>query len=192
MRKLLAEAAQRAASYLESLPGRDVGSRPGAIERLAEALDGPLPSGPSSPAEVLAFLDDYGSPATVASAGGRYFGFVTGGALPATVAAQYLAAAWDQNSFSFVSSPAVACFETAALRWVKEALELPQDAEGALVTGATMANFTCLAAARNRVLGQQGWDVERQGLFGAPEVTVVLGAEAHASDRKSTRLNSSQ
>src|SRR3546814_9148070 len=72
MRKLLAEAAQRAASYLESLPGRDVGSRPGAIERLAEALDGPLPSGPSSPAEVLAFLDDYGSPATVASAGGRY------------------------------------------------------------------------------------------------------------------------
>src|SRR3546814_6883467 len=108
MRKLLAEAAQRAASYLESLPGRDVGSRPGAIERLAEALDGPLPSGPSSPAEVLAFLDDYGSPATVASAGGRYFGFVTGGALPAHVAAQYLAAAWDQNSFSFVSSPAVA------------------------------------------------------------------------------------
>src|SRR3546814_4288719 len=104
------------------------------------------------------------SSATVASAGGRYFGFVTGGALPATVAAQYLAAAWDQNSFSFVSSPAVACFETAALRWVKEALELPQDAEGALVTGATMANFTCLAAARNRVLGQQGWDVERQGL----------------------------
>src|SRR3546814_12692294 len=94
------------------------------------------------------------SSATVASAGGRYFGFVTGGALPATVAAQYLAAAWDQNSFSFVSSPAVACFETAALRWVKEALELPHDAEGALVTGATMAHFTCLAAARTRVLGQ--------------------------------------
>src|SRR3546814_1600189 len=81
-------------------------------------------------------------------------GFVTGGALPATVAAQYLAAAWDQNSFSFVSSPAVACFETAALRWVKEAPELPQDAEGALVTGATMANFTSLAAARNRDIGR--------------------------------------
>src|SRR3546814_17911786 len=105
---------------------------------------------------------------------------VRSGALPATVAAQYLAAAWDQNSFSFVSSPAVACFETAALRWVKEALELPQDAEGALVTGATMAHFTCLAAACNRVLGQQGWDVERQVMFGAPEVNVVLGEEAHA------------
>src|SRR3546814_15788053 len=143
MRKLLAEAAQRAASYLESLPGRDVGSRPGAIERLAEALDGPLPSGPSSPAEVLAFLDDYGSPATVASAGGRYFGFVTGGALPATVAAQYLAAAWDQNSFSFVSSPAVACFETAALRWVKEALELPPDAEGAPIGRAQCRERVC-------------------------------------------------
>src|SRR3546814_17262456 len=115
MRKLLAEAAQRAASYLESLPGRDVGSRPGAIERLAEALDGPLPGGPSSPAEVLAFLDDYGSPATVASAGGRYFGFVTGGALPATAPAQYLAAALDPTRLHFGSSPPGACFETTSL-----------------------------------------------------------------------------
>src|SRR3546814_17977853 len=101
---------------------------------------------------------------------------VRSGALPATVAAQYLAAAWDQNSFSFVSSPAVACFETAALRWVKEALELPQDAEGALVTGATMANFTCLAAASHRLQGQQGWAVQRHGLIRHPEVTVVMGA----------------
>src|SRR3546814_17498329 len=109
---------------------------------------------------------------------------VRSGALPATVAAQYLAAAWDQNSFSFVSSPAVACFETAALRWVKEALELPQDAEGALVTGANKANFTCIAAARHRVLGQQGWDVERQGRFGGPEVPGVPGAGAQVSMSK--------
>jgi glutamate/tyrosine decarboxylase-like PLP-dependent enzyme len=151
------------------------------VERLAKALDVPLPDQPSPPGEVLAFLDAQGSPATVASAGGRYFGFVTGGALPVTVAAQYLAAGWDQNCFSFVSSPAIACFEEAALRWLKEALGLPPSAEGALVTGATMANFTCLAAARNWVLQRHGWDVDRQGLFEAPPLTVVLGEEAHAT-----------
>lgn len=178
---LLADAARRAARYLDGLDRRGVGPLPGAVERLAEVLAGPLPPDPSEAAGVLAFLDDYGSPATVASAGGRYFGFVTGGALPATVAAQYLAAAWDQNSFSFTSSPAIANIEAAALRWVKQALGLPEEAEGALVTGATMANFTCLAAARNHLLARQGWDVDRQGLFGAPELTVVVGAEAHAS-----------
>ncbi len=181
MRRLLGAAADRAADYLEGLPARPVGPMPGAAERLAGALEGPLPEGPASPEDVLAFLDDYGSPATVASAGGRYFGFVTGGALPATVAAQVLAAAWDQNSFSTVSSPAVACLESAALRWLKEALGLPMGAEGALCTGATMANFTCLAAARNQVLAAQGWDVDRDGLFGAPPVTVLAGAEAHAT-----------
>ncbi len=180
-RALLVEAANRAAAYLEALPARDVQPSPQSIERLKGALDISLPDAPGDAAEVLAFLDEYGSPATVASAGGRYFGFVTGSALPVTVAAQYLAAGWDQNCFSFVSSPAVACFEQAALRWVKEALGLPLSAEGALVTGATMANFTCLAAARNRVLATHGWDVDRQGLFGAPPVTVVLGEEAHST-----------
>src|SRR3546814_14498399 len=97
MHQLLAEASKRAASYLDALPARDVAPLPGAVTRLTEALADPLPGGPSSPAEVLTFLDDYGSPATVASAGGRYFGFVTGGALPATPAAPYLAAAWDRS-----------------------------------------------------------------------------------------------
>ncbi|HEX5280230.1 MAG TPA: aminotransferase class V-fold PLP-dependent enzyme [Micropepsaceae bacterium] len=180
-RELLVEAANRAASYLERLDARAVRPSHQAIERLNDALGMPLPTQPSDAAEVLAFLDDYGSPATVASAGARYFGFVTGGALPVTVAAQYLAAGWDQNCFSFVSSPAVACFESAALRWVKQVLGLPESAEGALVTGATMANFTCLTAARNRVLESHGWDVDRQGLFGAPPITVVLGEEAHSS-----------
>ena len=181
MRELLLEAASRAVRYLEALPQREVGPQPGAVERLVKALDVPLPTQPSPPGEILAFLDAQGSPATVASAGGRYFGFVTGGALPVTVAAQYLAAGWDQNCFSFVSSPAIACFEEAALRWLKEALGLPPSAEGALVTGATMANFTCLAAARNWALQRHGWDVDRQGLFGAPPLTVVLGEEAHAT-----------
>jgi glutamate/tyrosine decarboxylase-like PLP-dependent enzyme len=181
IRELLVEAANRAAEYIDGLQSREVRPPRAAIERLAEALDVSLPNEPSDAAEVLAFTDEYGSPATVASAGGRYFGFVTGGALPVTVAIQYLAAGWDQNCFSFIASPAVACFESAALRWVKEALGLPGSCEGALVTGATMANFTCLAAARNRVLEAHGWDVDRQGLFGAPPVTVVLGEEAHAS-----------
>ena len=181
IRQLLIAAANRSASYIENLRVREVRPERAAVERLAEALDGPLPAEPCRPADILAFLDEHGSPATVASAGGRYFGFVTGGALPATVAAQYLAAAWDQNCFSFVSSPAVACFESAALRWLKDVLSLPASAEGALVTGATMANFTCLAAARNSTLGRHGWDVDRQGLFGAPALTVVLGEEAHAT-----------
>jgi glutamate/tyrosine decarboxylase-like PLP-dependent enzyme len=180
-RELLIEAANRAANYIEGLPLREIRPARSAVERLMRMLDGPLPDNSSSASEVLALLDDYGSPATMASAGGRYFGFVTGGAMPVTVAAQYLAAGWDQNSFSFVSSPAVACIESAALRWVKEALGLPASAEGALVTGATMANFTCLAAARNWILQQHGWNADRHGLFGAPALTVVLGEEAHAS-----------
>ena len=108
-RALLVEAANRAANYIEGLRARDVRPLRGSVERLSSVLDGPLPDDPSRPTDVLALLDDYGSPATVASAGGRYFGFVTGGALPVTVAAQYLAAGWDQNCFSFISSPAVAC-----------------------------------------------------------------------------------
>jgi glutamate/tyrosine decarboxylase-like PLP-dependent enzyme len=188
IRELLVGAANRSANYLERLSARVVRAERGAVERLREALDGPLPAEPSRPADILTFLDEHGSPATVASAGGRYFGFVTGGALPATVAAQYLAAAWDQNCFSFISSPAVACLESAALRWLKEALCLPPTAEGALVTGATMANFTGLAAARNWTLQRHGWDVDRQGLFGAPALTVVLGEEAHATIYKALSL----
>src|SRR6516225_4137676 len=184
VRALLMDAANRAASYLERLPSRPIRAESGAPERLAEALAVPLPEQPGRAADILAFLDEYGSPATVASAGGRYFGFVTGGALPVAVAAEYLAAAWDQNCFSFVSSPAVASLESAALRWLKEALGFPPDAEGALVTGATMANFTCLAAARNWTLRRQGWDVDGQGLFGAPALTIVLGEEAHATTYK--------
>ena len=178
---LLRDAAARAARYLDELDDRDVRASPPAVERLAHALTDDLPDGPTAPQVVLAFLDEFGSPATVASAGGRYFGFVTGGALPATLGANILAGGWDQNCFSFVSSPAVALFEAAALRWLKEALGLPEASGGALVAGATMANFTCLAAARNEVLRRIGWDVDSKGLFGAPEITVVVGQEVHAT-----------
>ena len=179
-RDLLADAARRAADYLEGLETRGVAPDVQAIEKLIAGLDQPLPDAPESAAAVLAFIDDFGSAATAATAGGRYLGFVTGGALPAALATNILATAWDQNAFSFVSSPAAAKFEEAALRWVKEALGLPQAAGGALVTGATMANFTGLAAARNQVLKRANWDVDADGLFGAPELTVFVGAEAHA------------
>jgi len=180
-RKLLVAAAERSIRYLDELDSRSVYPEPGCIDRLRAALDTPVSKAPTGASDVLSFLDEFGSPATVGSAGGRYFGFVTGGAMPVTLAANWLAGAWDQNCFSFVSSPAIALFEEAALRWLKDVLGLPPDSEGALVTGATMANFTCLAAARHEVLRRSGWDVENRGLFNAPEIKVIVGEEVHGS-----------
>lgn len=180
-RELLTDAARRGVRYLEDLESRSVFPEAGHIARLEEALNAPLPDGPIEASEVLSFIDEFGSPATVACAGGRYFGFVTGGALPTTVAANWLAGAWDQNCFGFLSSPAVSLFEEAALRWLKDVLRLPAGAEGTLVTGATMANFTCLAAARHEVLRDAGWDVESDGLYEAPAITLIVGEEVHAS-----------
>ncbi len=180
-RELLEDAATRGANYLESLETRPVFPREADVERLRDALRGEMPAGPTPAAEVLAFLDSHGSPATVASAGGRYFGFVTGGSLPATVASHILATAWDQNSFSFISSPAAALFDEAALRWLKAIFGMPAETLGAFVLGDTAANFTGLAAARHSVLAQAGWNVEEQGVRGSPEVTVIVGAEAHAT-----------
>ena len=151
-----------------------------AIAKLA-ALDLPLPEAPSDPEAVIDLLDEVCSPATVASAGPRYFGFVTGGAVPAALAANWLAGAWDQNAFSSISSPAAAAIEDVAGRWLIELLGLPQASRVAFVTGTTMAHVTALAAARHAVLSEVGWDVEGQGLFGAPAITVVVGAEAHAT-----------
>jgi glutamate/tyrosine decarboxylase-like PLP-dependent enzyme len=180
-RALLADAARRGADYLETLDARPVFPREAGVLRLRDALDGEMPDEPAQDAEVLAFLDAYGSPATVASAGGRYFGFVTGGTLPASLVAHVLASAWDQNSFSTISSPAAAIFGDTSLRWLKGIFGLPAEAIGALVLGATAANFAGLAAARHAVLKRAGWNVEEQGLRGAPEVSLVVGAEAHGT-----------
>ncbi|MDH3641856.1 MAG: aminotransferase class V-fold PLP-dependent enzyme [Gammaproteobacteria bacterium] len=179
--RLLRDAAERGIRYLQDLDKRTVYPEPDDLQRLEKALASPLPDAPTNSSEVLSFLDDLGSPATVSSAGGRYFGFVTGGALPATVAANWLATAWDQNCFVFAGSPAVALFEETALGWLKDVLELPVSAEGTLVTGATMANFSCLASARGEVLRRAGWDVESRGLSGAPEIKLIVGEEVHAS-----------
>ena len=178
MEELLRDATERAIRYHDNLSARGVAPSPEAVGRLARLRE-PFPRKPADPQAVLALLDEVGSPATVNTTGGRFFGFVTGGSLPAALAANWLAGAWDQNAFSFASSPAAVVMEEVALGWLLDALALPPECGGAFVTGATMANFTALAAARNAVLSQRGWDVEAEGLFGAPEVKVVVGAEAH-------------
>jgi glutamate/tyrosine decarboxylase-like PLP-dependent enzyme len=153
-----------------------------------DRLGGLLPDGPSDADAVLRLLDRAASPATVASAGPRYFGFVTGGTLPAALGASVLATAWDQNACLEVMSPAASALEQAASQWVLELLALPPDAAVGFTTGATMGNFTALAAARQAVLAGVGWDVAERGLFGAPEITVVVGEEVHASLLKALGL----
>lgn len=185
--QLLADAAARGARYLDTLSNRSVAPAGPAVDALS-TFDHSLPDRSTNPAAVLRQLDEAGSPATVATAGGRYFGFVIGGSLPAALAANVLAAAWDQPAGLVIASPATAAIEAIALRWLLDALSLPASCAAGFVTGATMANFTCLAAARHALLQRAGWDVEAQGLFGAPEITVVVGDEVHVSALKALSL----
>ena len=187
MKPLLQDAAERAIAYLDSISERAVQPDVEAVAKLS-GLGGPFPNNSQNPATILSEIDRLGSPATVASAGPRYFGFVTGSALPVTVAASWLAAAWDQNAFSAASSPLAATVEIVALDWLRQIFGFPSSAGGAFVTGATMANFTALAAARHDVLERVGWDVDSDGLFGAPPITVVVGDEVHPSLLKALRM----
>ncbi len=183
MKAILTDTARRAARYLESLKSRSIVPTQAAVDALAQ-LDEPLPEHPSEPEQVLATLDDIGSPAALNMAGPRFFGFVVGGTLPATVAANWMATAWDQSASLYNVTPGVAHIEKVAMDWLIELLGFPQQCGGALVTGATVANFCALAAARNKVLRQAGWDVEADGLFGAPPITVITGEEVHPSALK--------
>jgi glutamate/tyrosine decarboxylase-like PLP-dependent enzyme len=180
MEELLQDAATRAIAYLRRLNGRAVAPSAEALADLRR-WEGPLPDEPTAADEVLRLLDEVGSPATMAMAGPRFFGFVIGGALPVTLAAQWLAGAWDQNAVLQRVTPAVARLEEVAAGWLLDVLGLPGSAAAGFVTGATMANATALAAARHAVLRDAGWDVEGQGLFGAPPITVVVGEEVHPS-----------
>lgn len=184
---LLRDACDRAVAYLASVADRGVAPNADAVAGLA-ALDFGLARRGLAAPEVLRLLDTVGSPATVTSNGPRYFGFVTGGTLPAAQAATWLTAAWDQNAALTVMSPAAARIGAVALRWVAGLLGLPPGTAGGFVTGATMANSTCLAAARDAVLTRAGWDASGAGLVGAPPITVVVGAEAHAAVRKALGL----
>ena len=186
MRELLTAAAVRSIRYLEGLNERGVAPDPAVFARLAE-LAIPLPTDPSPADETMALLDSY-SAATMAMAGPRFFGFVIGGVLPAALAANWLASAWDQNAALAEVTPLPAKLEDVALGWLRDVLGLPPETGGGFVTGATMANFACLAAARHSVLSQAGWDVEADGMCGAPPVTVVVGEEAHPTLFKSLGL----
>src|SRR5437763_5683084 len=186
MHELLKATAERAIRYLEGLNERSVAPDPTVVARLAE-LAIPLPTDPSPAEETMALLDSY-SAATMAMAGSRFFGFVIGGVLPATLAANWLASAWDQNAALAEVTPLPAKLEDVALGWLRDVLGLPAETGVGFVAGATMANFSCLAAARHSVLKQAGWDVEADGMFGAPEVAVVVGEEAHPTLFKSLGL----
>ncbi len=182
-RALLEDAARRGAAYLEGLEERAVAAAPWALARLG-ALDEPLPDTPTDPAVVLEILDEVGGPATVGCAGPRYFGFVTGGVLPAALGAGVLATAWDQNAARDLTSPLGARIESVVMRWVVDALGLPAGVDGGITTGATTANLAGLAAARRALLARRGWDVGADGLFGAPALRVVVGEELHSSVAK--------
>ena len=183
-RELLRDAAARAERHLETQRERRVAPEPAAVRGLAR-WDEPLPDDPCDPAEVLRLLDDVGSPATLAIGGPRFFGFVMGGALPVTVASSWLATAWDQNSGLHAITPVTAELERVSLGWLVDVLGLPAGTAAGFVTGATVANMTALAGGRHAVLRDAGWDVEADGLFGAPPITVVVGEEAHPTVVKS-------
>lgn len=178
MNSPLHSAAKRALDYLQSIQSRRVGPTPESIAAL-KSFDEPLPANATDPEVVLQMLDEIGSPATMGIAGPRFFGFVIGGTLPVTLASNWLAGAWDQNAGLYNITPTAAHLEQVALRWLVDILKLPQDCGCGFVTGATVANFTSLAAARHSVLKNAGWNVEADGLFGAPPITVIVGAEAH-------------
>jgi glutamate/tyrosine decarboxylase-like PLP-dependent enzyme len=173
-------AAELAEEHLATLRDRPVRAEL-SYEELAAALDEPLPEQGEDDVAVLEHLVAAAGPGVVANPGPRYFGFVTGGALPAALAADWLSSAWDQNALSRISSPAASAIEAVAERWVLEALGLPRTAAVGFATGATTSNFTCIAAARHALLARAGWDVEESGLAGAPPIRVIVGGHVHAS-----------
>jgi glutamate/tyrosine decarboxylase-like PLP-dependent enzyme len=185
--EVLDDAARLAGEFVDSLPSRPVGARAG-LEELRSRLDLPLSEGGEDPRAVVEALARDVDPGLVASAGPRYFGFVIGGALPVAVAADWLASAWDQNGGGYVAAPALSVVEDVAAGWVRELLGLPPGCGIGFVTGCQMAHFTCLAAARHAVLRDAGWDVEADGLQGAPQVQVIAGDQAHVTVRVACRM----
>ncbi len=184
---LLMDAAKRGVAYRESGVSRRVAPSPEAVAAAAKFVE-PMPDTGTHEEQVLAMLDDIGSPATVMMTGPRYFGFVIGGSLPVTVATNWLATAWDQNVGMHEVTPATSTLELVAMDWMINLFGLPKDTAASFVTGATIANFTALAAARHRVYADIGWNVEADGLIGAPPVTVIVSEETHPTVFKSLGL----
>jgi glutamate/tyrosine decarboxylase-like PLP-dependent enzyme len=187
MKKLLEQVTSYSAEYLSSLKERRVAPSEENLKLLSK-LDVPLQDEPIDASLVIKVLNEIGSKTTVANAGGRYFGFVIGGSLPAALAANWLAGTWDQNAGLFVATPISAFIEDVCTKWLIELLPVAKGSAAGFVTGVTTANFTAIAAARHAILKKQGWDVEAHGLFGAPEIKVIVGQEVHGSMTKALSL----
>ncbi|MGD0019590.1 MAG: pyridoxal-dependent decarboxylase [Candidatus Limnocylindrales bacterium] len=187
-RKPLERAAELALRYLEGLPERRVGAEPALVEQVRASFGRPLPEEGEDPEKVIDELSTAADPGLTAMNGPRYFGFVIGGTLPAALAADWLASAWDQNAGMHIPTPAAAAAEVTAGAWLVDLLGLAPGTSVGFTTGATTANLTCMAAARHEVLRRAGWDVEADGLQGAPRVTVIAGEEVHPSMLKALRL----
>jgi glutamate/tyrosine decarboxylase-like PLP-dependent enzyme len=187
VRDLLSETASYAADFLEGLPDRRV-IESARVDELRASLGGRLPEEPTDPREVIGELASAADPGIIAIPGGRYFGFVIGGAVPAALAADWLASAWDQNAGLYVGGPSAAVVEEVAGAWLAELLGLPDGVSFGFVTGCQMAHFTALGAARHAVLDRVGWNVEERGLVGAPPVHVVVGQERHTTIDRALRF----
>jgi glutamate/tyrosine decarboxylase-like PLP-dependent enzyme len=177
-RKILQRVLDEATGFLDGLPGRSVAARTD-VDGVAAALRRPFPEEGAEPLDVIEELIAGAEPGLVATPSGRFFGWVMGGALPTALAADWLTSSWDQNGVLLTSSPAAAGAEWVASEWLLDLLGLPADSAVGFVTGAMAANFSCLAAARHEVFRRAGWDVERDGLRGAPDLTVIVGEERH-------------
>ena len=184
---LLADADKRGLRYIEGIATRRVFPSDEAIAAL-NAFDEPLPAQGAPAGDTLALLDDIGSPATTASNGPRYFGFVIGASLPVAAAAERLMLAWDQCASTFANSPVSATLERITSRWVLDALDLPRESAVGFGTSATACTLAALAAARRSLLARQGWDVDRKGLSGSPEINVVVSELAHITVKKALRI----
>jgi glutamate/tyrosine decarboxylase-like PLP-dependent enzyme len=186
-RQSLSAAADMAVAYLETIGERNVIASEAARAALG-GFDMDMPHDLGDPTETLELLNRLGSPATTATASGRFFGLVVGGTLPAALGARVLATAWDQVVFNDATSPVGVKLEQVAAKWVLDVLGLPRQCSVGFVTGATMANFTCLAGARHALLERQGWDVQKQGLWGAPRLRIIAGEQSHVTVLKALTM----
>ena len=186
-RDIFEQAKTHAFAYMKGVRERNVYPSDQAIKNLG-IFDEPMPAGPGNPEEILNLLHEYGSPATVAQTGGRYFGFVNGGAVPVAQAAKWLADVWDQNAGMYVTSPISSQLESICEKWLVDLFGLPACTAAGFVSGSSSAIMCGLAAARNELLKRQGWDVNADGLFGAPNLRVIIGAQAHTSVFKALAL----
>lgn len=186
-KEIFVQAMNYAFQYLDTVFERNVYPTEAAIRNLEHFVED-VPATPATATSVMEQLHEYGAPATLPILGGRYFGFVNGSSVPAALAAKTLSTFWDQNSAMYVLSPVVSKLESVVEKWLQQLLGLPGNTVAGYVSGTSMANFCGLAAARYRLLKNMGWDVNEQGLFGAPKIRVVAGKHAHSTVIKAIAL----